>query len=41
LFKEALGEHLFEKYIAIKTQEWDEFKMQVSSWEKEKYLDMY
>jgi len=41
LFKEALGEHLFEKYIAIKTQEWNEFKMQVSSWEKEKYLDMY
>jgi len=41
LFKEALGDHLFEKYIAIKTQEWDEFKMQVSPWEKEKYLDMY
>ena len=41
LFKETLGDHLFEKYIAIKNREWDEFKMQVSPWEKEKYLDMY
>ena len=41
LIKEILGKHLFEKYIAIKTREWDEFKMQVTSWEHEKYLDTF
>jgi glutamine synthetase len=39
--KEALGEHLFEKYIAIKTEEWNEFKIQVTAWELDKYLDIY
>ncbi|MCK5234044.1 MAG: type I glutamate--ammonia ligase, partial [Candidatus Aenigmarchaeota archaeon] len=41
LVKEVLGKHLFEKYIAIKTREWAEFKMQVTAWEHEKYLDTY
>jgi len=41
LLRETMGEHLFEKYITIKTKEWNEFKMQVTSWEIEKYLDMY
>jgi glutamine synthetase len=39
--KEALGVHLFEKYIAIKKKEWNEFKIQVTAWELEKYLDSY
>ena len=39
--KEALGEHLFKKYIAIKTKEWNEFKIQVTAWELKKYLDIY
>ena len=37
----VLGNHLFERYINIKTKEWDEFKMQVTSWEIDKYLDIY
>ncbi len=41
LIQEALGNHLFERYINIKTKEWDEFKMQVTSWEINKYLDIY
>ena len=41
LIKEVLGNHLFERYISIKTKEWDEFKMQVTSWEINKYLDIY
>ena len=39
--KQALGEHLFNKYIDIKTKEWNEFKIQVTAWELEKYLDIY
>ena len=41
LFKEVFGSHLFEKYQDIKKREWDEFKTQVTSWEKNKYFDIY
>jgi glutamine synthetase len=40
LMKEVLGEHLYKRYIVIKTREWNEFKMQVSPWEIEKYIDI-
>lgn len=40
LMKDVLGEHLYKRYIAIKTREWNEFKMQVSPWEIEKYIDI-
>jgi glutamine synthetase len=41
IIKEILGEHLFEKYIAIKNKEWNEFKTQVTSWEVKNYVDVY
>jgi glutamine synthetase len=41
LIQEVLGSHLLERYITIKTKEWDEFKAQVTSWEIDKYLDVY
>ena len=41
LIQEVLGNHLFERYVNIKTREWDEFKMQVTSWDIDKYLDVY
>jgi glutamine synthetase len=41
LIQEVLGNHLLERYIIIKTREWDEFKAQVTSWEIDKYLDIY
>jgi len=40
LIREILGEHLFERYLGIKTREWSEFKTQVTSWERDKYLDV-
>lgn len=40
LMREVLGDHLYQKYIRIKTEEWNEFKMQVTEWEREKYLDI-
>lgn len=40
LMKTVLGKHVYNKYIHIKTQEWNEFKMQVTPWELKKYLDI-
>jgi glutamine synthetase len=41
LLQEVLGEHLFERYIDVKTKEWDEFKKQVTNWEIDTYLDIF
>jgi len=41
LMQEVLGEHLFERYIDVKTKEWDEFKKQVTDWEIDTYLDTF
>lgn len=41
LMREVLGDHLFERYLYIKTKEWNAFKVQVTPWELDKYLDIY
>jgi len=41
LIQDVLGEHLFERYIDVKTKEWDEFKKQVTTWEIDTYLDTF
>lgn len=38
LVREALGEHVFEKFIANKKIEWDNYRKHVSRYELEKYL---
>ncbi len=38
LIKEALGEKVFEYFIRNKKMEWDEYKMQVTQYEINKYL---
>lgn len=40
LVKEALGAHTFEKFIANKDIEWDNYRRHVSSYELEKYLSV-
>ncbi len=37
----VLGQHLFERYLDIKSREWEEFRVQVTPWEVEKYLQLY
>jgi glutamine synthetase len=37
---DVLGEHLYRRYIHIKTREWNGFKVQATEWEREKYLDI-
>lgn len=41
LAKETLGNALFNRYIAVKQKEWNDFKTEVCPWELEKYLDIY
>ena len=38
LMKRALGEHIFPRYVELKRREWDEYRIQVSEWEKARYL---
>lgn len=37
--KEALGEHTFKIYLAAKEKEYDEFRLQVTKWELDKYFE--
>jgi glutamine synthetase len=41
LMKDALGNHIFERFIEAKTIEWQEYATQVSGWELERYLRVY
>ena len=38
LARKALGQHVFERYLEIKRQEWEEYRVQVHPWELERYL---
>jgi glutamine synthetase len=38
LVREALGDHIFEKFIANKKIEWDKYRMHVSQYELDHYL---
>jgi glutamine synthetase len=38
---EALGEHVFERFVEAKSEEWDEYRMQVTAWEVDRYLEAF
>jgi glutamine synthetase len=38
LAKKALGRHVFQRYIELKRKEWDDYRVQLTPWELEKYL---
>jgi glutamine synthetase len=38
LMRRALGDHIFDAYIQLKRGEWDEYRVQLTQWELEKYL---
>ena len=38
VIQEGLGEHLYERFVEAKREEWDEYRMQVTPWELERYL---
>ena len=35
------GEHVYERFIEAKRQEWDDFRMRVTPWEVERYLEIF
>jgi glutamine synthetase len=38
LVRKALGEHIFPRYVDLKREEWEEYRIQVSRWELDRYL---
>jgi glutamine synthetase len=38
LILKTLGEHTFTRFVEIKRQEWEDYRLQLSQWELERYL---
>ena len=38
LVRTAFGPHIFDRYVELKRKEWDEYRVQLSQWEMDKYL---
>jgi glutamine synthetase len=38
---EALGDHVLERLVEAQRQEWDAFRLHVTEWERERYLEQY
>jgi glutamine synthetase len=38
LARKALGPHIFDRYVELKRKEWDEYRVQLSQWEMDRYL---
>jgi glutamine synthetase len=34
----TLGEHMFNRYVEIKRKEWDDYRVQVTQWELDRYM---
>ncbi len=39
--RKMLGDHVFEKYIALKKEEWNRYRSQVTDWEINEYLNRF
>ena len=36
----TLGEHMFNRFVEIKRQEWEDYRVQVSQWELDRYMSI-
>ena len=36
--RKALGPHIFDRYIELKRKEWDDYRVQLTKWELDRYL---
>ena len=36
----TLGEHMFNRYVEIKRQEWEDYRVQVTQWELDRYMSI-
>jgi glutamine synthetase len=41
VIREALGDHVFERFVEAKREEWDAYRMQVTGWETARYLEAF
>ena len=41
VIQDALGQHVYERYVEAKTLEWHEYMRYVSHWELDRYLKVY
>jgi glutamine synthetase len=41
VIKDALGAHIFDRFIAAKRLEWEDYRLEVTPWELDKYLSVY
>jgi glutamine synthetase len=40
LMRKAFGDHIFDNYVKLKRKEWDEYRIQLTEWELERYLSV-
>src|SRR5207253_1431298 len=38
LMRRAFGDHIFDNYVKLKRSEWDEYRVQLTQWELDRYL---
>ncbi|HZG36624.1 MAG TPA: glutamine synthetase family protein [Gaiellaceae bacterium] len=38
LMRKAFGDHIFDSYVKLKRKEWDEYRIQLTQWELDRYL---
>jgi glutamine synthetase len=38
LMRRALGDHIWDAYVRLKRKEWDEYRIQLTQWELDRYL---
>jgi glutamine synthetase len=36
--RRAFGAHIFDNYVTLKRKEWDEYRVQLTQWELDRYL---
>jgi len=41
VIRDALGEHIYERYVDAKREEWEDYIGRVSPWEQERYMGQY
>jgi glutamine synthetase len=41
LVRDTLGPHVFERFMEAKRQEWEDYRLRVTPWEVERYLEIF
>ncbi len=41
VIQDALGQHVYERFVEAKTVEWGEYQRCVTQWELDRYLKLY